>query len=158
GNGNGFEAVGGDGGGIDNHGTARLTNVTLDSNAAGLGAFRGSPGTGAQLAGGGRTEVQNVIVAGAIYNCSDGAFIVSLGHNLDDGTSCNFAAAGDRVNADAALGALQDNGGFTQTIGLLPGSQAIDAGDAAACPASDQRGVMRPQGGACDIGAYERQA
>ena len=44
---------------------------------------------------------------------------------------------------------------------LLAGSPAIDAADAAACPATDQRGVARPQDGdddgeaLCDIGAFE---
>ena len=53
------------------------------------------------------------------------------------------------------LTGLQDNGGATLTHGLYPSSPAIDAGDPNACPATDQRGVARPQGAACDIGAYE---
>lgn len=53
------------------------------------------------------------------------------------------------------LGTLGNYGGATQTIPLLPGSVAIDAGDGSQCPDSDQRGVTRPQGAACDIGAYE---
>jgi len=48
-----------------------------------------------------------------------------------------------------------DNGGSTQTMALLPGSPAIDAGNNANCPVADQRGVTRPQGDGCDIGAYE---
>jgi hypothetical protein len=58
--------------------------------------------------------------------------------------------------ADPLLGALADNGGPTQTRALNTGSPAIDAGNSGACPATDQRGVSRPQGGGCDIGAYER--
>ena len=50
---------------------------------------------------------------------------------------------------------LADNGGSTWTHALLPGSPAIDAGDDAACPSTDQRDVARPQGLHCDIGAYE---
>jgi hypothetical protein len=46
------------------------------------------------------------------------------------------------------------NGGPTDTEMLLPGSPAIDAGSAP-CEPVDQRGVSRPQGGGCDIGAYE---
>ena len=51
---------------------------------------------------------------------------------------------------------LRDNGGPTLTVALAEGSPAIDAG-AAHCQALDQRGIVRPQGGACDIGAFERE-
>ena len=47
------------------------------------------------------------------------------------------------------------NGGQTDTAAPVPGSPAIDHGDTAACPPTDQRGVTRPQGPACDIGAVE---
>ena len=53
------------------------------------------------------------------------------------------------------LGPLQDNGGPTLTHALLVGSPAIDAGDDAAAPTTDQRGVARPLGAATDIGAFE---
>jgi predicted outer membrane repeat protein len=55
--------------------------------------------------------------------------------------------------ADPKLGPLANNGGPTRTMALLAGSPARNAG--AGCPATDQRGVARPQGSACDIGAYE---
>lgn len=61
------------------------------------------------------------------------------------------------VDADPLLGPLQNNGGFTQTLALLVGSPAINAGNDAVCPATDQRGVTRPQGSHCDMGAYEYQ-
>jgi hypothetical protein len=58
--------------------------------------------------------------------------------------------------ADPKLGPLQDNGGLTATMALLPGSHAIDGVPVGAdCPLVDQRGIMRPFGGTCDIGAYE---
>jgi predicted outer membrane repeat protein len=53
--------------------------------------------------------------------------------------------------ADPLLGPLQDNGGPTPTMALLPGSPALGAG--ADCPETDQRGVARE--GGCDIGAYQ---
>ena len=53
------------------------------------------------------------------------------------------------------LGPLADNGGPTLTHALLAGSPAIDAADAAACPATDQRGVVRPRDAGCDVGAFE---
>jgi predicted outer membrane repeat protein len=59
------------------------------------------------------------------------------------------------LTADPRLGTLGDYGGSTQTISLLPGSSAIDAGNDAVCPATDQRGMGRPQGAHCDIGALE---
>jgi hypothetical protein len=50
---------------------------------------------------------------------------------------------------------LAGNGGPTQTHALLAGSPAIDAADDGSAPATDQRGVARPQGQHADIGAYE---
>jgi hypothetical protein len=63
---------------------------------------------------------------------------------------------------DALLGPLADNGGPTQTRALLPASPAINHGSPAApgsggfaCVAADQRGVLRPLGPVCDVGAFE---
>lgn len=50
---------------------------------------------------------------------------------------------------------LAPNGGPTLTHALAAGSPAIDAGTNSGCPATDQRGVARAQGAACDIGSYE---
>jgi hypothetical protein len=58
---------------------------------------------------------------------------------------------------DFGLAELADNGGPTHTMSLLPGSPLIDAADDANCPTTDQRGITRPQGNHCDIGAYESQ-
>jgi CSLREA domain-containing protein len=58
---------------------------------------------------------------------------------------------------DPKLGSLADNGGPTKTHALLLGSPAIDAASTPDCPTTDQRGVLRPQGTACDIGSYERK-
>ncbi len=56
------------------------------------------------------------------------------------------------------LGTLAANGGPTKTLALLAGSPALNKAGAAPCAtAKDQRGVKRPQRGACDIGAYEKR-
>lgn len=60
---------------------------------------------------------------------------------------------GGNLDTDPVLGSLQDNGGLTRTMALLPGSSAIDQGSA--CETTDQRGATRPMGAGCDIGAFE---
>jgi hypothetical protein len=92
-------------------------------------------------------------------NC--GSFMKSFGYNLDDGNSCHLFATGDLTSTNPLLGELLWNGGPTPTHAVLAGSPVIDAGDPAICPATDQRGGVRPvdgdgAGGArCDIGAFE---
>ena len=66
-----------------------------------------------------------------------------------------YAGGTNIITADPMLGTLGNYGGFTQTIPLLAGSSAIDTANDAVCPTTDQRGVHRPQGPHCDIGAYE---
>jgi hypothetical protein len=75
---------------------------------------------------------------------------------LDGATPPAVPPAGDLVGVDPLLGPLGDNGGPTDT--RLPGflSPALDA--AGGCSGTDQRGVVRPQGTACDMGAVEREA
>jgi CSLREA domain-containing protein len=86
---------------------------------------------------------------------------LSRGYNLigDGNATGAFNQAGDQTGvADPGLGALADNGGPTQTHALLTGSPAIDKGPpSTSCPPpdTDQRGVSRPQGSACDIGSFE---
>jgi hypothetical protein len=100
------------------------------------------------------------LVSGA-GNCS--GTIIDGGYNLDSGNTCGFSATGSLSNVtDPKLSHLSDNGGLTQTIALLPGSPAIDVIPAAQCTdqnnqalTTDQRGVARPQGSNCDIGAFE---
>jgi hypothetical protein len=59
------------------------------------------------------------------------------------------------ITSDPLLGTLGNYGGFTQTIPLLAHSSAINTGNNATCAATDQRGITRPQGAHCDIGAFE---
>jgi predicted outer membrane repeat protein len=146
-----------DGGAINNFGTLAVTNSTLAGNSADRagGIFQGS----------GTATVGNTILAGntAAGSAPDvfGA-VASQGHNLvgDPAGGSGFVAT-DLLGLDPLLGPLQDNGGLTQTMALLPGSPAIDAGSNALVPAgltADQRGLARIVGGAVDIGAFERQA
>jgi hypothetical protein len=109
----------------------------------------------------------NTIVAGqtAGGNCSiaGGGLISDGGYNIEDGTSCGFSTATHSLsNTNPMLdpAGLQDNGGPTATIALLTGSPAIDAIPTGAngCGTTlttDQRGITRPQGAGCDIGAFE---
>jgi hypothetical protein len=69
-----------------------------------------------------------------------------------------YAGGTNIIATDPKLGALGNYGGFTQTIPIQSGSSAIDKGNDSVCPATDQRGVSRPQGAHCDIGAFELEA
>lgn len=90
--------------------------------------------------------------------------VVSEGNNImmesPQRLRCTFIGqSSDRIGGeqplDPRLGPLQDNGGTTPTRALRPGSLAINTVSDSQCPATDQRGEPRPQGAACDIGAYE---
>ena len=78
-------------------------------------------------------------------------------HDLVQTSVASGAAVitGAPLTADPQLAALAGNGGLTQTPLPASGSSVVDAGGVSGCPATDQRGVARPQGPACDIGAVE---
>jgi CSLREA domain-containing protein len=140
-------------------GTLSLTNATIANNTAsanGSGLYKVS----------GTTDFKNTIVANntGSANCFHATPLTSLGNNIDSGASCSFNGPNDLSNTDPKLGPLTNNGGPTQTQALLSGSPAIDRGNPDGCPATDQRGVPRPQDGdgsppgTCDIGAFEAPA
>jgi hypothetical protein len=81
--------------------------------------------------------------------------VTSAGFNLDSAKDCGFGATGDLTVANPNLQTLADNGGPTQTMALVKGSPAVDAADPKCDVSTDQRGVTRPQGLRCDIGAFE---
>jgi CSLREA domain-containing protein len=160
-------------GGFANYGgIARLINVTVSENDhGGIVQFNGGatyitnttivsnthipPFQGGLHVVDGLATLANSIIAGetAADNCYGP--ITSAGHNLESGNSCGLSSTGDITNTNPMVGPLQANGGDTWTHALLTDSPAIDSGDDSACPATDQRGVLRPFGDHCDIGAYE---
>ena len=126
-----------------------FTNVTIAGNE-----------TGVEGAGGGVVQgnfaltLTNTIVAdNDAPNCA--------GEIDDGGGNLAFPVADASCPAgfnrgDPLLGALGDHGGETPTLVPSEGSAAVDAAQAADCPDTDQRGVSRPVGTGCDIGAVER--
>jgi hypothetical protein len=149
-----------------------LTNSTASGNAAGAGnAFYVTNSASLDLGFstvGGNTNLSGAVGAGgevvlsgatgrtgsSILAGCQGQF-TSLGNNVDAGQACFSPVAGDRTATDPRLGPLQNNGGPTDTRALGAGSPAIDAAGPCPPPASDQRGVTRPQGPRCDVGAFE---
>jgi hypothetical protein len=125
-----------------------LSSTTISGNSSNL--------AGSAIYSFSTASLRNTIVANSTgaANCA-GVRVTSMGHNLDSGGSCQLNATGDMSNTDPQLGSLAGNGGPTQTHALLAGSPAIDGGDTPSCPSTDQRGVVRPQYSACDIGAFE---
>ena len=87
--------------------------------------------------------------------------LIDQGYNLSSDSSCRLTASTSLLNTDPKLdpAGLANNGGPTQTIALQPDSPAVDLMPAgSSCPATDQRGVSRPQGPTCDLGAFEMTA
>jgi hypothetical protein len=143
-------------GGIANRGGAlTITNATIVSNTEAINGFKIGIGIHNDESGG-SVAISNAILAYHPEGNCDGA-ITSSGHNLEDSNWCGLSAAGDLTNTIPLLDNLAYYGGPTLLYGLLKSSPAIDSGDNSACPQTDQRGVSRPQGAGCDIGAYELQ-
>jgi predicted outer membrane repeat protein len=152
-----------DGGAIDNGDTLTLTNSTLSGNFA---AFNGGG-----LDQRGRATLANTIIAGNRVSGTAGlgpdvyGTVSSLGHNLvGDVRGSSGWVSSDLQNVDPKLASLGNYGGPTQTMALMQGSPALNAGSASipgvAVPTLDQRGALRGPAGldagdAPDIGAYE---
>ena len=155
------------GGGIYSDGSASIYNSTIVFNTLIEGTNLGAGGIDGNVA------LYNSLVAGNIRlltseyrDCSGTIYFegVSL---FWDFTNCTYDPASPGFYGTLyslnELGPLQDNGGPTWTHALIPieeGSRAIDAGDNTLCASGpiynlDQRGVTRPQGSRCDVGAYE---
>jgi hypothetical protein len=157
-------------GGIHNVGTLTVNSSTISGNSAGTdngGIGNASAGTltvnnstisgnsannnGGGIGNGSTATLNNTIVANNEGGNCAGLPVTDDGGNLEwPGNDCGFA-----LSADPNLGPLDANGGPTETHALQRPSAAIDAAVACPPPATDQRGVSRPQGAACDIGAFE---
>ncbi|HET6633326.1 MAG TPA: choice-of-anchor Q domain-containing protein [Rhodanobacteraceae bacterium] len=134
----------------------QLTNVTFSENYPGSGSY-------AIINQASSPSMTNVILwndslddGHEIENASGATSwlrysIMKGGCVIGEGFDCDATV----LDADPQLGPLQQNGGFTPTMLPGPESVAIDEGSAADCSAKDQRGISRPQGAACDIGAVE---
>jgi predicted outer membrane repeat protein len=142
------------GGAISSDASTELRNNTFSTNQASNG------GASVSLASAGAlNKLYNNIFANATSGTeclpASSAASVTGSNNLVEGAPGACGALPGTINSDPMLSPLADNGGSTQTMALLAGSPAVNAGDNANCPATDQRGVVRPQGSGCDLGAYE---
>lgn len=166
------------GGGIQNDystqalmGKAKLNGVTIAGNVASSGTGAGGGGVASKRLA--TLKIANSIIAGNRDAGSQApdcrGSLLSAGYNLIQnagGCKIKGTQTGIITGKDPKLGPLADNGGSTQTMALLPGSPAIDAGNPAkpgsgggACEVTDQRGRPRGANGAgkavCDLGAFE---
>jgi predicted outer membrane repeat protein len=137
------------GGGMDNkNSTPILKNVTFKGNSANAG-------------GGMNNYASNLTIDNSILwgnTASSGAQIYDQSSTpvvRDSVVEGNYPGGTNIITTDPLLGTLGNYGGFTQTIPLMLGSSAMDRANDSICPAADQRGVTRPQGIRCDIGAFE---
>lgn len=165
------------GGAIDSARIMTVTNSTFFGNrsAGGSGGailfdFGGQPGNiiNSTFSGNSTTFLNanhnqtliNTILANSLsgVHCSAPGMIDG-GNNIDDGATCGWSTSfGSMSNTNPHLGPLANNGGPTQSMALLIGSPAIDGviyNAPNSCPSADQRGITRPKGLRCDIGAYE---
>lgn len=118
----------------------------------------GGGGAAVTTVGGGSFLAQNNIIANNTVGVGCNVTPSPQTNNIEDGTSCGWgSSSGSLSSTDPLLGLLGGYGGPTSTLPLLPGSPAINLGDAATCAtyldAADQRGIAYV--GNCDVGAYE---
>ncbi|WP_395684141.1 choice-of-anchor Q domain-containing protein [Dokdonella sp.] len=127
-----------DGAGIYSDGIVHLVHATISANSA--------SGVGGGLEGNGSATIDRSIVAG---NTQSSGGDIDMAEPWTGSNNLVFASSLD-------LGPLQDNGGSTPTMMPGPTSAAIDAIAPVDCvQTTDQRGIVRPQGTGCDIGAVE---
>ena len=142
-------------GAIRSNSTLTITHSTFSNNDSGITETGGEAGA-LTITHGTATIINNIFANSSAADCalrSTGTVSGSSGGNLIES---NLGCGASVSSADPVLGALQNNGGPTETMALGASSPAINV--FASCVVStDQRGVARPQpsGGNCDIGAFE---
>jgi hypothetical protein len=171
------------GGGLYNEGIANLTNATLSANTSITGgAIYNEPYANQAF-----ITLTNVTVkdnsatdGGGLYNFNDpdaavylkntiladslgggnckGKNIASARYSISSDSTCILSGTGNHTNLDPLLTYLANNGGWTKTHLPRTNSPAVNGVVGNDCPSFDQRGVARPQGASCDIGAVERKS
>ncbi|HEY4384752.1 MAG TPA: right-handed parallel beta-helix repeat-containing protein, partial [Ktedonobacteraceae bacterium] len=165
------------GAGIANGVTISISNSTITNNAANRGAALSNASiadiSSSTIANNlsplgsiieddyliriGHSIVANSATFGACSLTSPSANIIDQGYNLDSTVGCNLTARTSLHTDDPKLDLSPANhGGPTPTLALKPDSPALNRIPPSQCLVpTDQRGVPRPQGSACDIGAFE---
>jgi hypothetical protein len=157
----GFSGNGlGYGGAVFNYsGTLTIDFSTLSRNnvAAGLGATAGSSDGGAIYNLGDAATATLTITHSIVANSTGTTNDIST-DTINGGTS-NYTSSATTLSGSQALGSLASGGGLEAVMIPSSGSPAVNAVACTGAPATDQRGVARPQpaGGSCDIGAVERK-
>jgi len=133
-----------------------ITGAAMDGMGGGIGLT--DPVMGAMV----NIDARNTIVArntvlGATEDCGMVTMGVTSTANLSSDETCLFEDDDSFEGVNPKLGKLKLNGGQTETMVPKGSSDAVDNGANNGCPNKDQRGVKRPQGNRCDIGAVERE-
>ncbi len=154
---------------------ASLINDTITGNSADPGCGGGIYGTAdlttVGYSGPGTPGIENTVIADNTGGDCNAVFspTFDLGHNMDSDGSC-FNGSTDHPSTEPNLGKPADNGGplvgntsdgsavVIPTQAETSASPTVNAGTNTGCPSTDERGVARPQGGVCDIGAFELAA
>jgi hypothetical protein len=153
---------------LPNLGGTTLSNDTLASNTATGGTAKGG---GIFNSSGNTVNLVNTIVydPSGVSTDPDVSGTITATHNSLYGSAvaaqiaANGNLGGNQFSTNPMLdpNGLQNNGGPTQTLALLPGSPALGAGTNTSAlggiPTTDQRGLPRPGPDGFDLGAFQTQ-
>lgn len=156
---------------IINDANMRIINSTLSDNAYNydrvcgcvsmgcvIGCSYSSDTVSISASNSGITELGNTLLD---ENCSLNGHITDLGGNFVRANGCGLDSDNNVIGQSSNLGSFGYHGGLVPTVGLEPGSGAVDAGNNDFCSATDARFANRPVSGSihserkCDVGAFE---